>query len=92
MKRECILIHPPNACDSQGWTRLNPGAKNSVQMFQVGGRDRNIWAITCYLPRACILRKLESWEQNEDWILDTPRGIVDVPRSQLIASPNAFSK
>lgn len=53
-----LLVYSPNAHSSQSWARLQLGARSSVRVSCVRGRDpspcANIWCS----PRFCISRKL----------------------------------
>lgn len=35
----CPLVHVPNAYDCLGWIRRRPDARDSIQIFHVGGRN-----------------------------------------------------
>lgn len=48
-------LHPPNACDSQGWAMPKPELENPIQMHN---RDSSTPAIICYLPRCALAGSL----------------------------------
>lgn len=50
------LVHSSNACNSQVWSRPEPGGKDSIKISQAGGRDPTTWVIFCCLPRHIISR------------------------------------
>lgn len=34
-----LLVHSPNTCSSQGWTRQEPAARYSTHVYHIGGRN-----------------------------------------------------
>lgn len=50
-----------------GWFWMNLGAKNSINIFYVDGRDPTIWAFNTYCFSGCT--SVGSWngEQRQDW-------------------------
>lgn len=57
-KIETTSMHWFNGCNTKGLPGLKPGSKNSVWVSPSSGKDPNVWAITCCLPR---LVSRESW-------------------------------
>lgn len=45
-----LLVHYPEARNSQGWVLLKPGAQNSSRVPQVGGRDPATGAMASAFP------------------------------------------
>lgn len=53
----------PSACSSHCWARFKSGARNSIQVFHVGGRHRSIWAITFLFTQ----QQEAGWRMESDW-------------------------
>lgn len=47
-----LLVHSPNGYNNQGEVRPKPGAWNSIQVSNMGGRGPGIWAIIHDFPGA----------------------------------------
>lgn len=52
-----LLVHYPNNCNGQGWSRLKSGGLNSILVSYMGDKGQTTWAILC-LPLRHISRGL----------------------------------
>lgn len=80
----CWFI-PQNALKGWDWVRLKPGARNSIKVSQVGGRDPTTWVNTCCLPGHTLVGR---------WNLDLNFGTlikdVSVPSDVLTTQPTTM--
>lgn len=56
------LIHSPNGCTGQGWTRRRTGTSNSIWTSHLSSRGPYILTMLCGFPR-CISRAL-NWKRS----------------------------
>lgn len=83
-----LLVHSPNAQNSQDWARSQPGAGNSTQVTEVCGRALSSQAIICYLPDSTVAG---SWNREQSLRLKLSyfnRGLQALPRSTVTSVPN----
>lgn len=64
------LIHPSNACTSQGCNRQKPRTGSSIWFFHDGDRESTAWVIAYCLPGCTCVRSCD-WEQSLDLTLSS---------------------